>query len=159
THVHSGHGGVIDLIRLLPFQTMHLVSQVMEKCIHLLLQPIFVWDMAKPHSELSPRPHQWFWRKGIHMVHVSGGDEHVVALGFNGICKLSALLYRRMDSEEFCGKERMVSTQLATGFLVVERDGVSQGCERAAVWSYGITTLQLAHGHASFSKYPRLLLA
>ncbi|GKC62457.1 hypothetical protein Tco_1095055 [Tanacetum coccineum] len=127
--------------------------------------------MAKPHSELSPRPHQWFWRKGIHMVHVSGGDEHVVALDFNGY--LSALLYRRMDSEEFCGKERahkrhsiqhktvdmdlqqayigdqsiiiyskyqyawsllsyhsrMVSTSAAT-VLVVERDGVSQGCER-----------------------------
>ncbi|GJV65194.1 hypothetical protein Tco_1476022 [Tanacetum coccineum] len=81
-----------------------MVSQVTEKCIHLLLQPIFVWDMAKPHSELSPRPHQWFWRKGIHMVHVSGGDEHVVALDFNGY--LSALLYRMMDSEEFCGKER-----------------------------------------------------
>ncbi|GKC30804.1 hypothetical protein Tco_1038098, partial [Tanacetum coccineum] len=44
--------------------------------------------MAKPHSELSPRPHQWFWRKGIHMVHVSGGDEHVVALDFNGYVSL-----------------------------------------------------------------------
>nr|GEX66557.1 hypothetical protein [Tanacetum cinerariifolium] len=83
--------------------------------------------MTKPHSELSPRPHQWFWRKGIHMVRVSGGDEHVVALDFNGY--LSALLYRRMDSEEFCGRERMVPTSAAT-VLVVERDGVSQGCER-----------------------------
>nr|GEZ91348.1 hypothetical protein [Tanacetum cinerariifolium] len=83
--------------------------------------------MAKPHSELSPQPHQWFWRKGIHMVRVSGGDEHVVALDFNGY--LSALIYRRMDSEEFYGKERMVSTSAAT-VLVVERDSVSQGCER-----------------------------
>nr|GEX68828.1 hypothetical protein [Tanacetum cinerariifolium] len=103
--------------------------------------------MAKPDSELSPRPHQWFWRKGIHMVRVSGGDEHVVALDFNGY--LSALLYRRMDSEEFCGKERMVSTSAAT-VLVVERDGVSQGCESL------LMTLQHAPPAGSENRPPML---
>lgn len=44
----------------------------------------FCLGHGEQHSELSPRPLQWFRRKGIHVVRVSAGDEHVVALDSNG---------------------------------------------------------------------------
>ncbi|GKA53538.1 hypothetical protein Tco_0746853 [Tanacetum coccineum] len=44
----------------------------------------FCQSYGEPHTELSPRTLRWFRRKGIHVVHVSRDDEHVVALDFNG---------------------------------------------------------------------------
>ncbi|KAL8237873.1 hypothetical protein R6Q59_018954 [Mikania micrantha] len=44
----------------------------------------FCLGHGEQHNELNPRPMQWFRRKGIHVVCVSAGDEHVVALDSNG---------------------------------------------------------------------------
>lgn len=44
----------------------------------------FCLGHGEQHNELNPRPVQWFRRKGIHVVRVSAGDEHVVALDSNG---------------------------------------------------------------------------
>nr|XP_043619522.1 ultraviolet-B receptor UVR8 [Erigeron canadensis] len=44
----------------------------------------FCLGHGEQHSESTPRPLQWFRRKGIHVVRVSAGDEHVVALDSNG---------------------------------------------------------------------------
>ncbi|GKA86468.1 integrase, catalytic region, zinc finger, CCHC-type containing protein [Tanacetum coccineum] len=38
----------------------------------------FCLGHGDPHTELSPRPLQWFGREGKHVVCVSPGDEHVV---------------------------------------------------------------------------------
>ncbi|XP_076890228.1 ultraviolet-B receptor UVR8-like [Bidens hawaiensis] len=40
---------------------------------------------GEPHNEPKPRPVQWFRRKGVHVVRVSAGDEHAVALDSNGL--------------------------------------------------------------------------
>ncbi|XP_071725884.1 ultraviolet-B receptor UVR8 [Rutidosis leptorrhynchoides] len=44
----------------------------------------FCLGHGEQHSEPRPRPLLWFRRKGIHVVRVSAGDEHVVALDSNG---------------------------------------------------------------------------
>ncbi|XP_024967235.1 ultraviolet-B receptor UVR8 isoform X2 [Cynara cardunculus var. scolymus] len=44
----------------------------------------FCLGHGEQHNELRPRPLQSFRRKGIHIVRVSAGDEHVVALDSNG---------------------------------------------------------------------------
>lgn len=44
----------------------------------------FCLGHGEQHNELNPRPVLWFRRKGIHVVRVSAGDEHVVALDSNG---------------------------------------------------------------------------
>lgn len=44
----------------------------------------FCLGHGEQHNELRPRPIQFFRRKGIHIVRVSAGDEHVVALDSNG---------------------------------------------------------------------------
>ncbi|GMP65743.1 hypothetical protein CsSME_00026414 [Camellia sinensis var. sinensis] len=47
---------------------------------------------GEQHNELQPRAIQSFRRKGIHIVRVSAGDEHVVALDSSGIVSVLALL-------------------------------------------------------------------
>lgn len=44
----------------------------------------FCLGHGEQHNELQPRPIQSFRRRGIHVVHVSAGDEHVVALDSSG---------------------------------------------------------------------------
>ncbi|KAH1144405.1 hypothetical protein GLYMA_12G222600v4 [Glycine max] len=44
----------------------------------------FCLGHGEQHDELQPRPIQKFRRKGIHIVRVSAGDEHAVALDSNG---------------------------------------------------------------------------
>ncbi|KAL4554012.1 hypothetical protein LXL04_039871 [Taraxacum kok-saghyz] len=44
----------------------------------------FCLGHGEQHNELRPRVVQWFRRKGIFVVRVSAGDEHVVALDSNG---------------------------------------------------------------------------
>lgn len=44
----------------------------------------FCLGHGEQHNELRPRPVLWFKRKGIHVICVSAGDEHVVALDSNG---------------------------------------------------------------------------
>ncbi|CAA0815958.1 Regulator of chromosome condensation (RCC1) family protein [Striga hermonthica] len=44
----------------------------------------FCLGHGEQHNELRPRPVMWFRKKGVHVVRVSAGDEHVVALDSNG---------------------------------------------------------------------------
>ncbi|CAI9088541.1 OLC1v1022893C3 [Oldenlandia corymbosa var. corymbosa] len=44
----------------------------------------FCLGHGEQHNELHPRAVQYFKRKGIHVIRVSAGDEHVVALDSNG---------------------------------------------------------------------------
>lgn len=44
----------------------------------------FCLGHGEQQNELQPRPVQLFRRKGIHVVRVSAGDEHVVALDSSG---------------------------------------------------------------------------
>ena len=44
----------------------------------------FCLGHGEQHNEFQPRAIQAFRRKGIHVVHVSAGDEHAVALDSNG---------------------------------------------------------------------------
>ncbi|KAJ4836168.1 hypothetical protein Tsubulata_004977 [Turnera subulata] len=44
----------------------------------------FCLGHGEQHNELQPRVIQTFQRKGIHVVHVSAGDEHVVSLDSSG---------------------------------------------------------------------------
>lgn len=48
----------------------------------------FCLGHGEQHSENQPRLIQAFKRKGIHVVRVSAGDEHVVALDSNGYVSL-----------------------------------------------------------------------
>lgn len=50
----------------------------------------FCLGHGEQHDELQPRAIQTFRRKGIHVVRVSAGDEHVVALDSSGYVSLSA---------------------------------------------------------------------
>ncbi|KAI7754035.1 hypothetical protein M8C21_029147 [Ambrosia artemisiifolia] len=45
----------------------------------------FCLGHGEQHNELNPRPLQWFRSKGIHVVRVSSGEEHAVALDSNGL--------------------------------------------------------------------------
>ncbi|KAI7754033.1 hypothetical protein M8C21_029145 [Ambrosia artemisiifolia] len=45
----------------------------------------FCLGHGQQHNELNPRPLQWFRSKGIHVVRVSSGEEHAVALDSNGL--------------------------------------------------------------------------
>lgn len=44
----------------------------------------FCLGHGEQHDELQPRAIQTFRRKSIHVVHVSAGDEHAVALDSSG---------------------------------------------------------------------------
>jgi len=44
----------------------------------------FCLGHGEQHNESQPRAIQWFRRKGIHIVRVSAGDEHAVALDSSG---------------------------------------------------------------------------
>lgn len=48
----------------------------------------FCLGHGEQHDELQPRAIQKFRRKGIHIVRVSAGDEHAVALDSNGFVSL-----------------------------------------------------------------------
>lgn len=48
----------------------------------------FCLGHGEQHDELQPRVIQTFRRKNIHVVRVSAGDEHAVALGSNGYVSL-----------------------------------------------------------------------
>ncbi len=48
----------------------------------------FCLGHGEQHDEFQPRAIQTFRRKGIHVVRVSAGDEHAVALDSNGLVSL-----------------------------------------------------------------------
>lgn len=50
----------------------------------------FCLGHGEQHDEFQPRAIQTFRRKGIHVVRVSAGDEHVVALDSSGYVSLCA---------------------------------------------------------------------
>ena len=51
----------------------------------------FCLGHGEQHDEFQPRAIQTFRRKGIHVVRVSAGDEHAVALDSNGLVSLQIL--------------------------------------------------------------------
>jgi alpha-tubulin suppressor-like RCC1 family protein len=50
----------------------------------------FCLGHGEQHDEFQPRAIQTFRRKDIHVVHVSAGDEHAVALDSSGFVSLCA---------------------------------------------------------------------
>lgn len=48
----------------------------------------FCLGHGEQHDEFQPRAIQKFWRKSIHVLRVSAGDEHAVALDSNGLVSL-----------------------------------------------------------------------
>lgn len=53
----------------------------------------FCLGHGEQHDELQPRAIQTFRRKGIHVVRVSAGDEHAVALDSSGYVSLCPKIY------------------------------------------------------------------
>ncbi|KAL6314561.1 hypothetical protein AAG906_026900 [Vitis piasezkii] len=87
THGQLGHGDTVDrqTPKLLNYLKVYAMAVTDDGTVHSFGSGSnFCLGHGEQHNELRPRAIQSFRRKTIHVVHISAGDEHVVALDSSG---------------------------------------------------------------------------